>query len=301
MRSYITEFYICDIIYSATGFVSRILLFIEEYDYMPVLKVQQWRGGLMKNSKWSALLFAVFFFTAIFLPIAAEANASEPPGFTIMVVNPPEDLTIYLQPADEDRTKAIELLKQTKAWESYFKFFYHNLELDMGEHSPDSLEGFMLLVESSGQSFQCPLPTDSLNKYNNLLTLDMTSESLSLGQSQTRIPILVSMRVVLTLLIEGLIFILFGYKTRRSWVTFFIVNLITQVFLNANITGPVNSAGYMLVLLFIMLEAFVFAVELTAFLIIIKEHKKPRIFFYTIVANLVSLVLGGLLIGYLPI
>ena len=250
----------------------------------------------MKRNNRIVIIFTAIFILVISTPGIVSANSAEPPGFTVMVTNPPEDLSVSLLLAGGSQTDAVELRKETKAWEAYFKYFYH-----MTEFRPDNYEGAVLIVKSGGTSFQCPLPADTLRTYNNLMTLDLKTESLIMGQSSMRVPILVALRVVLTLLIEGIIFLLFGYRTRRSWLTFFIVNIITQGFLNAMITGPVNSAGSMLILVFIILETLIIAAEVTAFLVFLKEHKKVRSFLYSAVANIVSLILGGLLIGYLPI
>jgi hypothetical protein len=163
----------------------------------------------------------------------------------------------------------------------------------------DKLENAVLVVESSEQSFQISLPTETFKTYNNLLTLNIDAETLIIGQSPLRVPILIAMRVVLTLFIEGIVFYLFGYRKKRSWLIFFAINLITQGGLNAMITGPGIGSYWMIG--FIFVEIVILIVEMILFISLVKEHKKSRAAIYTIIANLASLVLGGILISYLPV
>jgi len=107
------------------------------------------------------------------------------------------------------------------------------------------------------------------------------------------------MRVFLTLLIEGIIFLLFGFRKKRSWLVFTTVNLITQAGLNAMLTGPDLSNYWIFGYLFG--EIVVLAVELTALLTFVKEFRKGRVALYVITANMASLIIGGMVITYLPV
>ncbi len=240
----------------------------------------------------------VFLITIVLLsisfPTAASANAAEPPSFIVIAANPPEDLSLSLRLPDQSQTEAIVLNKEQKAWETYYRFFYH-----MSPFSFNNLDDAVLIVQSSNQNFQCPLPATTFNTYNNFLTLDLKTESITGGQPPLRVPFLVAMRVALTLLIEGAVFFLFGYREKRSWLVFFAINIITQSGLNAMFTSPVTGSYWMIT--FIFGEIMVITVELLAFIGLVKEFKKSRVVLYTITANLASLILGGLLITYLPV
>ncbi|MDD4493176.1 MAG: hypothetical protein PHV32_02300 [Eubacteriales bacterium] len=249
----------------------------------------------MKRCKRIVLVSIAIILLSISFPMIVSANAAEPPGFTVIVTNPPEDLSVSLLLPGGSQTEAIELQKEKKAWETYYRFFYH-----MSTFENNSFDGAVLIVESREQSFQCLLPAATFKIYNNLLTLDMKTESITIGQSPLRVPVLVAMRVALTLLIEGIVFFLFGYRTKRSWLAFFVINLITQGWLNATFTGPRGTGSYWMIS-FYFLEIFIIIAELIAFIIILKEFKKGRAALYAIVANIASLVLGGLLIAYLPV
>ena len=156
-----------------------------------------------------------------------------------------------------------------------------------------------MVVNYRNESFQCELPWDSFKTYNNIVTLDIAEQATISGQPVWRIPILVAMRVILALLIEGLIFFLFGFRNKKSWIAFFIINLITQGTLNALLTGPQIGSYWMLA--FIAIEVIVFAVEMILFACVLKEYSKRRAVLYAFVANAASLLLGRALISYLPI
>lgn len=248
----------------------------------------------MKRYNRIIMVFAMVLLLSMFCATIAYANSAEPPSFTIIVSNPPKDLSVALRVSDEEKTEAILLKKEQKAWEAYYRFFYH-----MSPNRNDKLDGAVLFVQSSEGDFECPLPTATFNIYNNLLVLDLETESITIGQPLLRVPLLVGMRIALTLMIEGGVFYLFGYRKKASWLAFFAINLVTQGALNAMLTGP--SLGSYWMLGFMFGEILVLAVELTAFICFLKEFGKGRAAVYTVAANAISLVLGGLLITYLPI
>jgi len=190
---------------------------------------------------------------------------------------------------------AIQLLKEQKAWEAYYRFFYFQSYL-----TTKSFNGAVLVVQYGDVSFECALPEEVTNLYHNLVTLDITNQSITVGQPPFRQPLLISLRVVLTLLIEGLVFFAFGYRKRASWIAFFAVNLLTQGALNTMLSGSEATGPYW-VLAFIILEFIIFIVEMIAFALILREHRKGRAVLFALAANLASLIVGGLLISYLPV
>ena len=164
----------------------------------------------MKKQNGLIAMLVLLVAMSLFSPSMIHANAAEPPSFTIIVKNAPEDLILSLQLPGEPQTKAIELDKEQKAWETYYRFYYHMSPLDHGK-----LDGAVLIVQSQSYSFQGPLPAAAFKTYNNLLTLQLASESIETGQAWYRVPMLVALRVLLTLLIEGLIFFAFGYRGKQ--------------------------------------------------------------------------------------
>ena len=106
--------------------------------------------------------------------------------------------------------------------------------------------------------------------------------------------------LVPTLVIEGLILLAFGFRERRTWLVFLLVNLITQVGLHLFCNGQVLAAAqgnfsYYLLLMAVP-ELVIFAVEAVAYQALLQEHTHRRRVGYTLCANLASF-----LIGFLPL
>ncbi len=239
--------------------------------------------------KLSALVFALLLILA--LPVSVSANSAEPPGIIIIVEGAPEDMTLTLEPRQEPEYE-IRIHETQKGWETYFRLYYG---MDF-----DTLDDAVIRVESSEKSFSCPIPADAGRHYNSLLTLNYETQTLTVGQHWWRQPILTAVRITLTLLVEGLIFLSFGFRHRRSWLVFLIVNLLTQGWLNYIINSSAFSNGYWLIGLYLA-EFVIFIAEAIVFLLAVKEKKKWQRPLYAVVANVASLIAGLLLINYLPI
>ena len=250
----------------------------------------------------------------------ASANSAEPPRLIIIVSQPPEDLTISLRFEDETGTlvATFPLDKTQKAWEVRYAFYGSSIMFADVTQSPYKTATLVVSFDGVIQEY----PVEDLlmgGRYNNVLSLDIGKEVITDGQTFARSASLVSMRVVLTLLIEGLIFFLFGFRQRRSWITFFIVNIITQGALNIALnmsyldsTAEVWFRGLntipqiLLVFIFynlalIFYEILIFIAEIVVFTIFVKEHKKSRTICFVLLANLCSLIIGGVLITLLPV
>ena len=104
--------------------------------------------------------------------------------------------------------------------------------------------------------------------------------------------------LVPTLIIEGILLWLFGFRARRDWLVFLIVNLATQAGLHLWIGSGAMAAGshplYYLVL--IVAEVPILLVELAVYVFQLKEHNRLRRAAYAACANIASYALG-----YLPL
>jgi hypothetical protein len=223
----------------------------------------------------------------LLIPAPIWANAAEPPSLVILVSDPPEDLSVVLISSENMPEAAVRKV----AWEGYYAFYSRDLEA----------EGPYVFQVSVGQEQFTWSPEDRLQGYNNVYTLDVEARSFTAGVYPFRAAILVSMRVLLTLMIEGLVFLLFRFKERRSWRIFLAVNLATQGILNLWLNqGGSLMPSYLLIGLVIG-EIVVFAVEMIALPLLIKEHKKSRTLLFAVAANLASLIAGGYILTVLPV
>lgn len=221
------------------------------------------------------------------IPVTAAANSAEPPSLVILINNPSDDLSIVLI-SNENKPEAIV---RRVAWEGYYVFYSRDLQKD-GEYT--------FKVTSNGESFECTLEAP-LQHYNNVVTLDVSNRELKPGKYPFRSGLLVSIRVLLTLLLEGIIFWLFRFRKKRSWLIFLAINLVTQGALNIWLNSGGSLLPSYLIISLIVGEFFVFVAEMIALPSFIKEHKKSRIIICAVVANFISLITGGYIISVLPV
>jgi hypothetical protein len=221
------------------------------------------------------------------MPTTVSANSAEPPSLVILITNPTDDLSIVLV-SNENKPEASV---RRVAWEGYYIFYSRDMQTD-GEHT--------FKVTTNGESFECTLDLP-LQRYNNVVTLDVSKREFTPGTYPFRSVLLVLIRLLLTLLLEGIIFWLFRYRQKRSWLIFLVINLITQGALNIWLNNGGSLMPSYLLFGLIIGEVFVFATEMIAFPIFMREHKKSRILIYSFIANFISLIAGGYIISVLPV
>ncbi len=242
---------------------------------------------MKKTGKLLLLVMLSCILLISILPATALANSAEPPSLVILINNPPEDLSITLV-SNENKPEAIV---RRAAWEGYYVFYSRDMQTE-GRYT--------FKITTNGESFECALDRP-LQRYNNVVTLDLSSRELKPGTYPFRSALLVSIRLLLTLLLEGGIFWLFGFREKSSWVIFFAVNLVTQGALNICLNSGGSLMPSYLIFSLIIGEFFVFLIEMLALPNFIKEHKKSRILLYAFIANLISLLAGGYIISVLPV
>ena len=104
--------------------------------------------------------------------------------------------------------------------------------------------------------------------------------------------------LVPTLLIEGIILLLFQYSWKQNWKAFLLVNLITQGLLAiASSVYAIQSGPNMFSYLIFFLPAELFILIAEAYLYagrgMLKGHSKKRAAAYAVTANLISAILGA--------
>ncbi|HWQ77572.1 MAG TPA: hypothetical protein VN381_02090 [Anaerovoracaceae bacterium] len=240
----------------------------------------------MKRKVLALTLTFVYIFLS--LPAVAYANAAEPPALVVIVKNAPEDISLAI--VGDNGLK--EARKKTAVWETCYAFYHSSI----GDGDKVTLS-----VSGNDESYKLTVDPQYLNGYNSIVTLDFDRRTLEEGKLLSRSILLVTLRVILTLLIEGLIFFAFGFRRKSSWINFVLINLLTQGGLNIALNNDVTPFSSYLIFSLILMEFLVLAAELAAFLTAVKEHKAARRAVYVLAANLASLVLGGYLITVLPV
>ncbi len=228
------------------------------------------------------LLAAISFF-----PVISYANSAEAPALIIIMKNAPADVSVSI--LLEDTIK--EGKRSRTAWETYYAFY----KRDLGNNNEITLK-----VSGNGTDYEQIVGEQYLNGYNSIVTLDFSAQTITAGKLPSRSILLVTLRVILTLAIESVIFFLFGFRDKKSWIVFLLMNLLTQGILNLVLNGAPPFKSYLIFNL-VFMEFWVFLAEIIGVLIFMKEHGKLRRVFYALAANSASLVLGGYLITVLPI
>ena len=98
-----------------------------------------------------------------------------------------------------------------------------------------------------------------------------------------------------TLLIEGALFWLFGFRDRRGWLVFLAVNTATQVGLHLAVGSILPQAGWHFLnytLTILVPELIIWAAEAAAYAFLLREHSRGRRVGYAFAANFASFVLG---------
>lgn len=104
-----------------------------------------------------------------------------------------------------------------------------------------------------------------------------------------------------TLIIEGLVLWLFGFRAKRSWLVFLCVNVVTQIALHlfcaALNTSVMNMAFFWMFYLFLLIpELVIWGVEAAAYAALLPEYSRGRRVGYAFAANILSYV-----VSYLPL
>ncbi|MDF2523698.1 MAG: hypothetical protein K0R31_1339 [Clostridiales bacterium] len=240
---------------------------------------------MLKLNKFLAVYILSVLFILLFSSVCF-GNSAQPPSILIIVSNAPDNLEIGIGSGNTYSKANI----RDKGMEKYYIFYSSELKV---------AADYTLKVKTSENTFEIAI-AESLKDYNNIFTLDLKNKTLTPGKLVSRSIILVSLRVILTLIIEAFIFYLLGFRQKNSWIAFLIINLITQGALNIWIDGFSPLGSYMIISL-IFGEFFVFIFEIISFLTFVKENSRLLTFSYVMLANIISLLLGGFIITILPI
>jgi hypothetical protein len=217
-----------------------------------------------------------------------------PPAIIIIVPLAPADLKISIGSAEGKRTNYVI--------ESRFLFSYSGPIAQVFNNSPIRFSDDPIKVTTSERSFEITPPM--ISGFSNVFTLNLDNQTLTLMNPSLRIAVSTFFRIILTLILEGIVFYLFGFRKKWSWVLFILVNVFTQSALNIWLNMLYHPIGLgfpsYIAPTIIVGEFFVFIVELLLFSLLAREHGLKRRIIYVISANLFSLTAGFFLITMIP-
>ena len=115
-----------------------------------------------------------------------------------------------------------------------------------------------------------------------------------------------AVRIVLTIVIEMLVALLFGFREKKQLVILAVVNIITQILLNVGLNIiNYNSGSMAFTIFYVLLEVVVFIVEAILYCTLLKNAsmKKKKNWYYVLysfIANLVSFIAGMIIANVIP-
>lgn len=256
----------------------------------------------------------------ILLAGTASADTGPKPAVTITVVNAPEGVYyLDLLQQDEDGSPNIDredydpaLLEGLECWEDegWYPALVHGTHPPMfgdlvpGEGGTHHFTYFGLpetfrIAVSSANGAQATAEPFTRTVFYTHLTYDWERNTITAATSPAGFYALQFLSTLVpTLVVEGVLLWLFGFRAKRDWLVFLLVNLVTQaglhLWIGANLVSVGSHPLYYLVL--VVAEVPILLVELMVYLFLLKEHGKGRRAAYAVCANLASYAAG-----YLPL
>ena len=265
------------------------------------------------------LLLCVLLCLAV-LPVSASADTGPKPAVTITVVNAPAgdyylDLLIQdpgdypnIDPEDYDPT----LLDGLRSWEGegWWPALLEGTDVPLfGDLTPgeDGTHRFTYhglprtfrTAVSSAQGAQATESSFTRTVFYTHLTYNWATNTITKATSTVGFYLTQFLSTLIpTLLVEGALLWLFGFRSRQDWLVFALVNLATQLGLHAALGSTMMATGghYFYYLMILPLEAIVLVVEIVAYRILLQEHSTGRRVGYAVCANAASYA-----VGYLPL
>ena len=154
----------------------------------------------------------------------------------------------------------------------------------------------ILIVTKSGESWV----SDTLHRatLQSSVTVDWAAKTADAPSAGTAYTLQFLCTLLPTLLIEGALLLLYGYRSRRSWLVFLLVNLVTQggfaLYLAVTVLNH-GVSGWSL-LFYFPAEVVITVVESLLYRRLLTERSWERAVGYAIVANVCSATVGALLI-----
>ncbi|MDR1629485.1 MAG: hypothetical protein LBS36_04645 [Oscillospiraceae bacterium] len=238
----------------------------------------------------SRFIKTFFSFMVVFLLFFAfESNAyasASSPTLILIVSNAPSDISVSL--SEEAAGPSI----RTAAWKKYITVYPKDF---------DCYDADLTLNLSGGsQSLEVVIKKGTLSGPADFVSLDFKNQTILPGRTPGQYAASIIIATSLTFLLEGILFYRFGFRKKSSWVIF----LLSSAFLY----GIVNAWLYLCFpLIFVMIgarfisEFFIIPFRICVFYFIFRKERKHHFWGYVLKTDVLNLILGILLIIFLPI
>lgn len=155
----------------------------------------------------------------------------------------------------------------------------------------------IIVAQKSGEVWISP-ETYTRETLQSSVTVDLARGTVTVPSAVRSYALQFLSMLLPTLVIEGVLLLAFGYRTKRSALAFLAVNLITQGGFALYLAVTVLSHGVSAwsLLFFVPIELVITAVELLLYRKLLTERGRTRACAYAVTANVCSATLGLLLI-----
>ncbi|WP_077368150.1 hypothetical protein [Anaerosalibacter sp. Marseille-P3206] len=280
----------------------------------------------MKKTSVFFLVLMVFLLT---FPIVASADFGPKPSIEIIVKNPPQTEYYLDLLVDYSRDDSHENIHDKEIYSENMYNILENYNVDgwrpalvTGTKVPifgkltgvpdgkDMIHEFsyvgvpdkfkVIIVTSDGETIVSKNVVDR-KAFNSTVYFDCETGDL-VEKSMVKAYLLQFISTCgITLIIEGLILVLFGFNLKKNWKPFLYINLLTQVLLTLIVFGAMYTSGsFAAILTYIPFEIVILIIETTMFSRYLTQHSKSRRVAFSITANVLSFLLGMIVLRYFP-
>lgn len=270
--------------------------------------------------KKSAEVILIALSIVLLLPFTACADVGPKPSIKLIVLNPPEDEYYLDLLIDYDKKSTYSNIREDDEYDENMISILREYNEDgwrpalvtgtkaplfgklTGVREGDTMvhkfsyvgtpEKFkVILVEKSGK---VTVSEDIKRKaFESTVYYDYAKNKIWEASASLSYIKQFTMTFTATLIVEGIMLILFRFSLRKNWKPFIMVNLFTQILLTLIVFSAMYFAGSMAAfLLYIPFEIGILIIESKLYKKYLKEHSIRRRILYAITANMISFLLG---------
>ena len=281
-------------------------------------------------------VFLCFLITTFLIPLTAFADTGPKPSVTVTFENMDDELCFATLLSEDVSTGPAFAFDPEKGntydgdnpeiWEAFVKYtdadgFYYlqrdwqvneTKSMRWGYYPPDTFKVLLYYPESGTFVSSGIYQTYAFDSY---YTVDVSAINSS-GESTVLNAVksydytyeIISLiaRIIITILIETVIALLFGFRNKNQLLLLFAVNTVTQIILNVLLNIENYQSGYYsFVAYYILFEIIVFVTEAVIYAFALRKsdnYRKNKYFYvlYSLVANCISFVCGIFIAKIIP-
>jgi len=225
----------------------------------------------------------------------------QPPMITVLVNGAPRDLQLTLRIFKEDQVIPAGMEKERRGWESCYRVYRENVfSVKAWYGNSYDLKNAVIVAASGGVEKQFSLPPEGLNSRDDYFTLNWRTGTVTPGLPRWRPALLAAMRILGGLAIELVVFYLYGFREKKTWLVLIAVNIVSLGVWAWIVSGWINALQQNVVWL-ILAEIMLFLGELAVILMFVDEKDRNRTVSCLTVANAASVIAEVLALTYLPV